>query len=117
MEKTIEVNGRPVRFKCTGGTVRRYRARFHGDLIVGMTDLVAKIQRGEGFNADDLETFENIAFLMAKEGDPDSVPDDPDEWLDQFEMFSIYEIMPELIMLWNTTNTGIAAVTDNGKKN
>jgi hypothetical protein len=47
-----------------------------------------------------LEVFENIAYIMAKHADPDSVPASPDEWLEQFNTFSIYEILPQLIELW-----------------
>lgn len=36
---------------------------------------------------------------MAKHADS-SVPNDPDEWLEQFNTFSIYEILPQLIELW-----------------
>ena len=25
-----------------------------------------------------------------------------DDWLDQFEMFSIYEVLPEILELWGT---------------
>jgi len=28
------------------------------------------------------------------------VPDTPDEWLDQFGTFSIYQMLPEIIELW-----------------
>jgi hypothetical protein len=28
------------------------------------------------------------------------VPDTPEEWLDQFNTFSIYEILPQIIELW-----------------
>ena len=31
---------------------------------------------------------------------PDEKYDSPDEWLDQFDTFSIYQILPELIDLW-----------------
>ena len=40
---------------------------------------------------------------MARQYDS-TAPDSPEEWLEQFEMFSIYEIMPELIDLWNLNN-------------
>ena len=50
---------------------------------------------------ENLEMFENISFIMAKHADPDGVPDSPDEWLEQFSVFSIYEILPELLELWN----------------
>jgi hypothetical protein len=28
------------------------------------------------------------------------VPSEPDEWLEQFNTFSIYQILPQLIDLW-----------------
>lgn len=47
-----------------------------------------------------LEMFENIAYIMAKHAHPDQVPDTPDEWLENFNTFSIYQILPQLIKLW-----------------
>ena len=29
-----------------------------------------------------------------------SIPGNIDDWLDQFEMFSIYEVLPEILELW-----------------
>lgn len=46
-----------------------------------------------------LEMFENIAYVMAKHADP-SIPDNPEEWLDEFNTFSIYQVLPKLIELW-----------------
>ena len=46
-----------------------------------------------------LEMFENIAYIMAKHADP-SIPDSPEDWLDEFNTFSIYQILPQLIELW-----------------
>ena len=37
---------------------------------------------------------------MAKHAHPDQVPDTPDEWLENFNTFSIYQILPQLIELW-----------------
>ena len=31
-----------------------------------------------------------------------TIPDNIDDWLDQFEMFSIYEVLPEILALWGT---------------
>lgn len=28
------------------------------------------------------------------------IPESIDDWLEQFEMFSIYEILPEILTLW-----------------
>ena len=47
-----------------------------------------------------LEMFENIAYIMAKHAHSDQVPDTPDEWLENFNTFSIYQILPQLIELW-----------------
>ena len=52
------------------------------------------------FSVMDLTIFENVAYVMAKHGDP-STPDSIDEWMDQFELFSIYEVLPEILKLWN----------------
>lgn len=98
MEKTINICGRDVRFKATASTTRRYRQMFGKDLFVDMSKLMGEAEKGE-LTATALESFENIAYIMAKQGDA-SIPDDPDEWLDSFEMMSIYDILPQLIELW-----------------
>ena len=35
-----------------------------------------------------------------------SIPGTIDDWLDEFEMFSIYQVLPEILELWgaNTEN-------------
>lgn len=39
-----------------------------------------------------------------------SIPQDINEWLDQFEIFSIYEIMPDLLAMWSdNVQTDVAA--------
>jgi hypothetical protein len=46
-----------------------------------------------------LEMFENIAYVMAKHADG-SIPDTPEEWLEEFNTFSIYQVLPKIIELW-----------------
>ena len=57
----------------------------------------------------DLEIFENAAYTMARHANPDMPELTADDWLDTFEMFSIYEILPQLLELWaineKTTST------------
>ena len=43
--------------------------------------------------------FENIAYVMVKHADP-FIPDNPEDWLDEFNTFSIYQVLPKLIELW-----------------
>ena len=61
-----------------------------------MTKLVVNANQ---LTSGDLECFENIAYIMAQQYDP-TVPAEPDDWLDQFPMFSIYQILPEIVELW-----------------
>lgn len=49
-----------------------------------------------------LEMFENIAYIMAKHADS-TIPDNPEEWLDEFSTFSIYQVLPKIIELWGVT--------------
>ena len=68
----------------------------------------------EGSNLDmfSLEMFENIAFVMAKHADA-GIPNTPEEWLDGFNTFSFYQVLPQLIELW-----GLNVQTDvEAKKN
>ena len=101
MEKTIVIGETPVRFKASAATVRRYRETFQRDLLKDMTAVIEAAGNNQMTGAE-LETFENFAYLCAKAADPESVPASPDEWLDNFEMISIYEILPQLVDLWIT---------------
>jgi hypothetical protein len=111
MQKTIEVDGKPVAFKATASTARRYRQAFNRDLLIDMQSLTDSVGNGQTLSASALETFENIAYTMAKQAD-DTIPGTADEWLDGFGMFPIYEILPQIIELW-----GISTQTlETGKK-
>ena len=56
--------------------------------------------KNDNQDIESLELFENIAYIMARHADPDNVPTEPDEWLEQFGIFSIYEVLPKLIEPW-----------------
>ena len=48
---------------------------------------------------ENLEIFKNVAYIMAYHADK-SIPSSIDDWLEDFEMFSVYEILPEILELW-----------------
>jgi len=100
MEKTINIDGKDVRFISTASTLRRYRQKFQRDLLEDMPQLLSAAQTMK-LDAQALNTFESLAYIMAKQGDPENVPDDVNDWLDQFNTFSIYVVLPSLIELWN----------------
>ncbi len=103
MKQNIEIDGKQVSFKASAAIPRIYRMKFHRDIYKDLRALEKSIGDGteENSNLDvfSLEMFENIAYVMAKHADP-SIPDTPEEWLDEFNTFSIYQVLPKLIELW-----------------
>jgi hypothetical protein len=103
LKKVINVGGKEVAFRSSATVPRLYRAKFKRDIFKDLAKLESsyKGNTGDGFAIDDLEIFENVAYIMAYHADH-SIPDNIDDWLDQFEMFSIYEVLPEILALWGT---------------
>ena len=105
LEKIIKVDGKDVKFRSSATVPRLYRIKFGRDIFKDLAKLEkaykGKEEEGEELQIDDLEIFENLAYVMAFHADP-SIPGTIDEWLDQFEMFSIYEVLPEILKLWGT---------------
>lgn len=124
MTNTVNIGGKAYRMRASALTPRLYRAFFKRDMIRDMRNLLQAYQQvlalpedateEQKSNAsfailDNLEVFENVAWLFCKEGG-ESVGDSPEEWLDSIEgMFSIYEAMPSIVELWTdnqiTTST------------
>lgn len=103
MKQTITIDGREVAFKASAAIPRIYRMKFHRDIFKDLRDLEKSIDKNDPENSSldlfSLEMFENIAYVMAKHADP-SIPDSPEEWLDGFNTFSIYQVLPQIIELW-----------------
>lgn len=103
MVKNIEIDGKQVAFRASAAIPRIYRMKFQRDIY---KDLAA-LEKAVGDNSEEvsnldmfsLEMFENIAYIMAKHADAD-IPDSPEEWLDGFNTFSIYQVLPKIIELW-----------------
>lgn len=125
MEKTIIVDGKEMKLRATAALPRLYRFKFGRDIMQDMRKLqkaynkvLAEQKKAEkdltdeerediGFSVMDLELFENLAYMMAKHGDPDNVPDTAEEWMESLEFFSIYENLHHILELWmaNTATT------------
>lgn len=104
MTKTVKVGNKEVKLKATAAILRLYRMKFGRDIIQDLKRLekafAKAVNEEEQFSVLDLEIFENCAYIMAKHAAPEKVPDDVGEWLDQFDTFSIYLLLPEIFMLW-----------------
>lgn len=107
MIRKIEIDGQEVAFKASAAIPRIYRIRFGRDIYADLAKLEKAINKNEesasSLDVFSLELFENIAYIMAKHAD-NSIPDTPEEWLDQFSTFSIYQILPQIIELWGLNN-------------
>lgn len=103
LTKTIEISGQQVTFKASAAIPRIYRIKFQRDIYKDLATLDKAISKSDPESSDldipSLEMFENIAYIMAKHANS-SIPDSVEEWLDQFDTFSIYQILPEIIKLW-----------------
>ncbi len=112
MRKTITINGIECEFKSSAAIPRMYRLKFGRDIFVDLSNLKKQVEISQKLKEESgesnlpinsLEMFENIAFLMHKHGDKNQ-PSEIDEWLEQFETFDIYEILPDVLELWNMEN-------------
>ena len=114
--KTIEIDGKQVPFRASAAIPRIYRSRFQRDIYRDLASLEQSVGKenaeASGLDMFSLEMFENIAYVMAKHADQ-SIPDTPEDWLDEFNTFSIYQVLPKIIELW-----GLNVQTDvESKKN
>ena len=129
MERTILIDGREVRLRASASIPRLYRIKFRRDIIHDMAFISkaldkslrarkaaaepaeskteakeetagqAVVLEASDIPLEALTMFENVAYLMAKHADP-TVPSDPEEWLDGFETFSIYQVFPVIQEMW-----------------
>ena len=101
--RTIKIDDKEVAFKASAAVPRIYRLKFGRDIYRDLTALEKNVgensKEKSGIDIVSLEMFEFIAYIMAKHADP-AIPNTPEEWLDEFNTFSIYQILPQLIDLW-----------------
>lgn len=104
METEILIDGKKVKFRATAAVPRLYRIKFRRDIIQDMKVVQKALERkgrdAENIPPEALQLFEDMSYIMAKHAGKDEVPESPDEWLDAFNTFSIYQIFPVIRSLW-----------------
>ena len=125
IKKIITIDGIDVPFKASAAVPRLYRMKFQHDIYKDFAVLQKSVNeqkkadtledteensapRESGLDIESLEVFENLAWTMAHHADPENVPDDPNDWLESFNVFSIYEVLPKLIELWGLNTQSMA---------
>jgi hypothetical protein len=105
IKKEIEIDGKMVLFRASATVPRLYRAQFKRDIFKDLMKLEGGLKKNKKDSSnlpiEDLEMFENVAYIMAKHADPKQ-PNTPEAWLDQFDTFSIYQVLPEILELWDS---------------
>jgi hypothetical protein len=111
MDKIVKIGDKEVKFRATARTPRLYRVLIGRDMIQDMNKLMKAYRRKKEDDDEldilDLQIFEDVAYVMARHANPDMEEKTADEWLDTFDMFSIYEVLPHILELWalNTKQT------------
>lgn len=127
MNKVVMMGDREVGFEANALTPRLYRHKFGRDMIQDMNGLRKSFMKAkaikepaedatdeeiEAYNEAvndarlstmDLEIFENVAYLMNMQYEVKREGFEyksPDEWLESFDIFSIYEVFPHILELW-----------------
>ena len=101
IERTINISGKDVLFRSSATVPRLYRAKFKRDIFKDLSKLEKSYSKRKKDG--------DVAYVMAYHADP-SIPKTIDEWLDQFEMFSIYQVLPQILELWgDNLMTDVAA--------
>ncbi|MBE0451834.1 MAG: hypothetical protein IBX70_13480 [Clostridia bacterium] len=110
MEKIIVIGGKSVLFKSTGAYLYKYKAQFNKDAfqdIMKLKDLYdEETKQLANIETLDLELFYNLVWVLAKTADPAINP--PEEWLDEFDEFPLFDIIPEVIDMILSTITSTA---------
>ena len=123
MEKIIKIEeGRSLNFKASAFSPILYNRLFSGrDYLKDIETLNEENKKEEkSFNMDDYELFARIAYLFAYQGlapSPITTEEQKEflkkyptvwEWIDTFNTFSIYEILPEIMDLWYQNGKGVS---------
>lgn len=115
MQKLIEIEqGRSLNFKASAFSPIMYNRLFPGrDFLKDMDALkTAHEDKNDTFEMSDYEHFSRIAYLFAYQGlapSPTQTQEQKEflekypstwDWIDSFDTFSIYMILPEIMDLW-----------------
>lgn len=99
MVKTINIDGKPVKFSTSFAWMLHYKAQFGVDpatFIIPATTAAAKDKTGlEALNSIGFVNIAQIAWACAKVADKDIA--DPESWYAGFDEFPIVEIATELL--------------------
>ncbi len=119
IKKQITIGDQVVSFGTSARTPRLYEQLFGKDVMDEMTSFYSNYQKAlkdnGAENISDLavdtqvklmnkRVFENLAYTMAMQADPD-IPS-IDDWLDEFDQEDFTKALPEIMGLWGLGQKG-----------
>lgn len=119
MTKTITIGRRPVNLRASARTVWEYREIFGGDLVREMNHVTAD---EFGFTGESYQTFERLAWLMARDGGEEMDTSLPEReqlpaWLETFDnILAIHEASLEISKFWRESATGTSVPKKNSAR-
>lgn len=114
MQKTINIDGRDVKFKASASIIYRYKQYFQKDLLEVIMPFISVIYSGvagDGVAGDEeidiqaivdeakdnleLTDITNVIWIMAKTADREI--SEPADWYDEFDQFPLFDVASELV--------------------
>lgn len=111
MESKINLREKECCLKMSAAIPRIYRQTFNSDIITGMNDMQERLMSVPAeervFTPQEETMLENLAYLCHRHADP-TQPDDILQWLSQFEIGDVDNLIAAAIRLWNEDNTQLS---------
>ena len=109
MQKTINIDGRDVKFKASASIIYRYKQYFQKDLLEVIMPFISVIYSGVAGDEEidiqaivdeakynlELTDITNIIWIMAKTADMEI--SEPADWYDEFDQFPLFDVASELV--------------------
>ena len=97
MTADVKIGSETIKMCGNAATAIRYKAIFHRDLLMTFKGM----SNEENFDSNIIKELAFVMTQQAQGADFKQVSfDDYVAWLEQFEMFDVYEILPVILELW-----------------
>lgn len=121
-EKIVKIGEREISLRASGATQIIYNNLFPGrDYMLDLNRIMQKYEKrkknGDDIPPDVLRVILNVAYCMhyqtlSRQEQREFRTEYPTvyEWLDTFEMFDVYELIPQVLDLWKIDKTRLVEI-------
>ena len=101
-EKTVKIGEKEVKLRTSAYTPILYSELFGENVFAEMGEIITVAGQTGSIPVEKTFILYKVAYCMAKHADPD-LPEMKD-WLEQFDVYDIPEIVGDMIELWTAEN-------------